>query len=147
MLTITAFNFSVPRYWGLIGGSVMKKSSCQCSRHRRHGFDHWLRRIPCRRKWWPIPVFCLENSMDRGAWQATLHGVAKRWTWLSTHAPHITECLFFFFLLASIIYTWNIKHNKIAYLINMLLFFCKCIYCLAFSLILGNFEEELEGDL
>ena len=24
-----------------------------------------------------IPVSCLENSMDRGAWQATVHGVAK----------------------------------------------------------------------
>ena len=23
---------------------------------------------------------CLENSMDRGAWQATVHGVAKSWT-------------------------------------------------------------------
>ena len=23
---------------------------------------------------------CLENSMDRGAWQATIHGVAKSWT-------------------------------------------------------------------
>ena len=23
---------------------------------------------------------CLENSMDRGAWQATAHGVAKSWT-------------------------------------------------------------------
>ena len=27
---------------------------------------------------------CLENSMDRGAWQATVHGVAKSQTWLST---------------------------------------------------------------
>ena len=26
---------------------------------------------------------CLENPMDRGAWQATIHGVAKSWTWLS----------------------------------------------------------------
>ena len=26
---------------------------------------------------------CLENSMDRGAWWATIHGVAKSWTWLS----------------------------------------------------------------
>ena len=25
------------------------------------------------------------NAMDRGAWQATVHGVAKSWTWLSTH--------------------------------------------------------------
>ena len=25
----------------------------------------------------------LENSMDRGAWQATVHGITKRRTWLS----------------------------------------------------------------
>ena len=29
---------------------------------------------------------CLENSMDRGAWLATVHGVAKNHTRLSTHA-------------------------------------------------------------
>ena len=23
---------------------------------------------------------CLENSMDRGGWQATVHGVAQSWT-------------------------------------------------------------------
>ena len=28
---------------------------------------------------------CLENSMDRGAWWATIHGVTKSWTLLSTH--------------------------------------------------------------
>ena len=27
----------------------------------------------------------LENPMDRGTWQATVHGVAKSWTRLSTH--------------------------------------------------------------
>ena len=26
---------------------------------------------------------CLENSMDRGAWRATIHGFAKNWTQLS----------------------------------------------------------------
>ena len=26
---------------------------------------------------------CLKNFMDRGGWQATVHGVAKSWTWLS----------------------------------------------------------------
>ena len=26
---------------------------------------------------------CLENSMDRGAWRATVHGAAKSWTGLS----------------------------------------------------------------
>ena len=29
---------------------------------------------------------CLENSKDRGAWQATVHGIAKRWTQLSNSA-------------------------------------------------------------
>ena len=26
---------------------------------------------------------CLENAMNRGAWQAIVHGVAKSWTQLS----------------------------------------------------------------
>ena len=28
---------------------------------------------------------CLENSMDRGTWPATVHGFAKSRTWLSLH--------------------------------------------------------------
>ena len=31
----------------------------------------------------PLQYSCLENSMDRGAWQAIVHGVAKSQTWLS----------------------------------------------------------------
>ena len=34
----------------------------------------------------PLQYSCLENSMDRRAWQATVHGVAKSWTRLSMHA-------------------------------------------------------------
>ena len=26
----------------------------------------------------PLQFFCLEDSMDRGTWQALVHGVAKR---------------------------------------------------------------------
>ena len=51
----------------------------QCRRHRRHEFGSgrsW------RRKWQPPPVFLPENPMDRGAWWATVHGVAKSHTWL-----------------------------------------------------------------
>ena len=29
---------------------------------------------------YPFQYSCLENSMDRGAWQATVPGVAKSWT-------------------------------------------------------------------
>ena len=28
----------------------------------------------------PLQYACLGNHMDRGAWQATVHGVAKSWT-------------------------------------------------------------------
>ena len=28
----------------------------------------------------PLQYTCLENTMDRSAWQATVHGVAKSWT-------------------------------------------------------------------
>ena len=31
----------------------------------------------------PLQYSCLKNPMDRGAWQATVHGVPKSWTWLS----------------------------------------------------------------
>ena len=31
----------------------------------------------------PLQYYCLENPMDRGAWQATVHGVAKSRTRLN----------------------------------------------------------------
>ena len=31
-------------------------------------------------KGYPLQYSCLENSMDRGAWQATVHDVSKSWT-------------------------------------------------------------------
>ena len=36
---------------------------------------------------WRIP-------MDRGAWRAIVHGVAKSWTWLSDEAQHSSICLY-----------------------------------------------------
>ena len=42
----------------------------------------------------PIQYPCLKNPMDRGAWQATVHGVTKSQTWLSDWALQgITERL------------------------------------------------------
>ena len=40
----------------------------------------------------PLQYSCLENSMDRGAWWATVHGVAKSWTRLSNFTSfHLTN--------------------------------------------------------
>ena len=49
----------------------------------------------------PLQYSCLENLMDKGAWQAIVHRVAKRWTQLKrlseracTHAhTHTQSCL------------------------------------------------------
>ena len=41
------------------------------------GFDLWVSKISWRREWLPLQYFCLENSVDRRAWRATVHGVAK----------------------------------------------------------------------
>ena len=38
-----------------------------------------------RRKWQPTPVILSGESMDRGSWQATVHGVAKSQAWLSNY--------------------------------------------------------------
>ena len=64
------------------GGSV-SEVCLQCG---RPGFDPWVRKIPSRRKWQPTPVSLPRDSMDRGAWWATVHGVVKSLTRLSAHA-------------------------------------------------------------
>ena len=33
-----------------------KESACHCRRHKRHGFNPWVRKTPWSRKWWPTPV-------------------------------------------------------------------------------------------
>ena len=43
----------------------------------------------------PFQHSCLENPMDRGAWWAAVHRVAKSWTGLkqlSMHAPLFLQC-------------------------------------------------------
>ena len=39
----------------------------------------------------PLQCSCLENPMDRGAWRAIVHGVAKSETELSIKHFHITS--------------------------------------------------------
>ena len=47
----------------------------------------------------PLQYSCLENCMDRGAWQATVHEVAKSWTQLSTHTHKILQVMDLFYIL------------------------------------------------
>ena len=49
-------------------------------------FDSWWWRFPGEGNGNPLWCSCLENPTFRGAWQATVHVVAKRQTWLSAHS-------------------------------------------------------------
>ena len=62
-------------YMGFPGGSDGKESACSAG---DLGLIPGLGRSPGEGNRSPRPYYCLENSMDRGAWQATVHGVAKR---------------------------------------------------------------------
>ena len=39
------------------GGASGGEPACQCRRHKGHGFDPWVRKIPWRRARPPTPVF------------------------------------------------------------------------------------------
>ena len=54
-----------------------------CIQCRSPKFDLWGRKSPGKGNGSPLQYFCLENSMDRGAWQDTVHGsqrVGHNWT-------------------------------------------------------------------
>ena len=41
---------------GFPGGTSGKEPACQCRRHKRRGFNAWVRKIPWRRAWQPTPI-------------------------------------------------------------------------------------------
>ena len=69
---------------GFLGGSVVKNLPANERDIRDMGSIPVSERSPGN----PLQYSCLENSMDRGAWWATVHGAAKSWIELSI-AQHI----------------------------------------------------------
>ena len=65
---------------GFSGGSDSKESACNAG---DIGLIPGAGRSPGKGNGNSLQYSCLENSVDRGAWWATVHGVAKRWTWLN----------------------------------------------------------------
>ena len=54
-----------------------------------------LGRSPWEGNNYPLQYSGLENSMDRGSWQATVHGIPKSWTQLSDlHFYFSYTCIF-----------------------------------------------------
>ena len=67
-------------FMGFPGGSDGKESACNAG---DLGLIPGLGRSPGEGNGYPLQYSCLENSTDRGAWQATVHGVTKNWTQMS----------------------------------------------------------------
>ena len=65
---------------GFPDGSDSKESACNAG---DLGSNPGLGRSPGEENGNPLQYSYLENSMGRGAWQATVHGVTKSWTRLS----------------------------------------------------------------
>ena len=62
---------------GFPGGSGVKASACNVG---DQGLIPGLGRPPGEVNGNLLQYSCLENTMDGGAWWATVHGVAKSWT-------------------------------------------------------------------
>ena len=77
---------------GFPGGSDGKESACKPG---DVGSIPGSGRSPGEGNGYPLQYSCLENPMDRGAWQATVHGVAKELdtTEKLTISPHIIGLL------------------------------------------------------
>ena len=65
---------------GFPRGSYGKESACNAG---DSGLICGSERFPGEGNGYSLQYSCLENPMDREAWWATVHGVAKSWTRLS----------------------------------------------------------------
>ena len=79
------------------GGTSGKEPACQRRKHKRCGFNPWIRKIPGGGHGNPLQDSCLENP--HGQRSLVGYSVAKSWTrlkWLSMHAQEIKIRLLFY---------------------------------------------------
>ena len=55
-------------------------------------FSSNMLKIPWARYSNPLQYSCLDNSMNRGAWQAMVHRVTKSWAWLKQLSMYDIDC-------------------------------------------------------
>ena len=77
---------------GFPGGTLLKNPPANAGDTGDAGLIPGSGRSPGVGKSNPLHNPCLENSMNRGAWQAMIHGVAKCQPQLSTYTHTYTQC-------------------------------------------------------
>ena len=98
---------------------------------RRWRFDPWIAKIPWNRRWQSAPLSCLENSMNRGVSQATVHGGPKSQTQLSMHSAPVVEMLHFLTSFPFPLLQWAILFILICFF-NVALITSNYITCVCF---------------
>ena len=91
-----------------LSGLVGKESACNAG---DWGLIPGLGRSPGEGNGNPLQYSCLENSVDRGAWQAALHGITKNWTWLCDFFVLLSYRTSFYYLLIYHSLSF-LKHSK-----------------------------------
>ena len=78
----TGFIFDLfnPENGGFPGGTVVKNTPANAGGERNSGLNPGSGRAPGGGNDNPFQYSCLENSIDKGAWQPVVHGVAKSQT-------------------------------------------------------------------
>ena len=79
--------------WGFPGSTSGKEPTCQCSRHKRCGFNPWVGKIPWKRAWQPTLVFLPGESHRKGAWWATVHRVSGSDTTEQLSTQYLSVCI------------------------------------------------------
>ena len=72
-----------------LAGRFSKISPANAGDIRDAGLIPGLGKSPGEGNGNPLQYSCLENPIDRGAWQAIVHGVAKSWTWLKQVSTYV----------------------------------------------------------
>ena len=73
----------LPLTLGFPRGPVVKPLSAAVGGTASLRKTDWVRKMPWRRKQQPLQLSSLRNPMDRGAWRAAVHEVAKSQTRVS----------------------------------------------------------------
>ena len=77
---------------------VVKNLAANEGDARNSGFIPGSGRSPGEVSGNPLQYSCLENPMDRGAWQSTVHGVTESQTWLKGLSTHAGMNIFLFYM-------------------------------------------------